>query len=667
MYNEGSFRFFFDNMKQLVFLMEVREDEFYYKNMNQSAIEIYGRELIGQPLKKLTNKGLYEYIVHYYQIVKETKEPTTYRDVNIFNKSKEAYETALTPIWDQEEQTMYILAVTSHINNQREKEENFALIESFLEHTSDTIIIFSADETVVRVNAAFEHMFGFNRSEVIGMKHSELPVLSKDVCYQSQTVPAKVRAGQSMTINEEMRITKDGQAIPVSINYSPIYNSRGEVVAYSSIYRDITPLKQLEAEVEKGKEKYKSLFTHHNSGVCIVDLNGQLIKVNEALEKMTGHSAEQLKSLSYHMLIKKFSVVFHTDKHSNIFDGETHRGEITMRNEGGEKMFVTYSIVPIVVDENVTGLFIVLQDHTKETEATMLLTKTMKDLENMKHALDESAIVVSVNKKGYVTYVNDMFVDISGYSEDEAIGSYYGDVGLNTEHEELLRTIRGGSVWRGEVANRNKYGQIYWVYKAVVPLKNLEGDIVEYISVHTDITERKHMENQLHFEAFHDGLTKLPNREMLYQNVNKAISKGTPGFVLLFLDCDNFKQINDTYGHQVGDEFLIKYSQHLQKTIRSTDAIYRLGGDEFIIVLQDTNPLKEDQVHKLIQRIQENLQELWQVDKYELNVTTTIGVAMYPTDGTTVQELIECADIALYEGKRAGKNNVTVYDDEQLE
>ncbi|MCG3056115.1 GGDEF domain-containing protein, partial [Escherichia coli] len=107
--------------------------------------------------------------------------------------------------------------------------------------------------------------------------------------------------------------------------------------------------------------------------------------------------------------------------------------------------------------------------------------------------------------------------------------------------------------------------------KTVVPLKNIEDEIIEYISVHTDITERKLMEEQLEFEAFHDSLTGLPNREMLYQNLNNLIEKGTSGLVLLFLDCDNFKQINDTYGHQVGDEFLVQYAQLLQRTIRSTD------------------------------------------------------------------------------------------------
>ncbi|MBN8250866.1 PAS domain-containing protein [Priestia flexa] len=213
--------------------------------------------------------------------------------------------------------------------------------------------------------------------------------------------------------------------------------------------------------LSKSEKKYRSWITHYNSGVCIVDLNGNLVKVNEALEKMTGYSSQQLKEIPYDELIERFSIVFHTNVNINIFNAEAHRGEITLRNKHGERLYVTSTIVPIIVDEVVTGAFVILHNHTKETEARLLLTKTMKDLENMKYALDESAIVVSIDKEGYVTYVNDMFIEVSDYSKGEAIGAHYGDVGLNTEHEELLHTIREGSVWRGEVANRNKNGQIY--------------------------------------------------------------------------------------------------------------------------------------------------------------------------------------------------------------
>ncbi|WEZ07936.1 PepSY domain-containing protein [Priestia flexa] len=118
--------------------------------------------------------------------------------------------------------------------------------------------------------------------------------------------------------------------------------------------------------------------------------------------------------------------------------------------------------------------------------------------------------------------------------EQSLYDEYYTVEAQGEKVTAAQQTIREGNVWRGEVANRNKNGQIYWGYKTVVPLKNIEGDIVEYIAVHTDITERKRMEKQLEFEAFHDGLTRLPNREMLYQNLNNLIEKGTSGLVLLF-------------------------------------------------------------------------------------------------------------------------------------
>ncbi|MBN8250867.1 PAS domain S-box protein [Priestia flexa] len=142
----------------------------------------------------------------------------------------------------------------SNISDQREKEEDFVLMESFLEHTADTIIISAADEIVVRVNEAFEDMFGFDRNEVMGIKHSELPVIPKNITYQFEKMMVKIKAGESVTINEGIRITKEGKVIPVSINYSPIRNHRGQVVAYSSIYRDITPLKELEIAIEKRKK-----------------------------------------------------------------------------------------------------------------------------------------------------------------------------------------------------------------------------------------------------------------------------------------------------------------------------------------------------------------------------------------------------------------------------
>ncbi|WP_374109836.1 diguanylate cyclase domain-containing protein [Priestia aryabhattai] len=166
----------------------------------------------------------------------------------------------------------------------------------------------------------------------------------------------------------------------------------------------------------------------------------------------------------------------------------------------------------------------------------------------------------------------------------------------------------------------------------------------------------------MHFEATHDSLTGLPNRAMLLKELNKVIEKGQRKsdefFALLFLDCDNFKQINDEYGHHIGDEFLKAYTKRLQSCVRKGDRIYRLGGDEFIIILNVTNGREIEQITR---RIHASLQQTWNVRGYWLRTTTTIGVSIYPEDGESATLLLKNADDALYKGKREGKNNYILY------
>ncbi|MED4253970.1 diguanylate cyclase domain-containing protein [Priestia megaterium] len=226
----------------------------------------------------------------------------------------------------------------------------------------------------------------------------------------------------------------------------------------------------------------------------------------------------------------------------------------------------------------------------------------------------------------------------------------------------MRETIKSGKVWRGELEMWTKHNQLYWVSNTIVPLKDIDGNITYYVSIHNDITEQKALENKLHFEATHDSLTGLPNRAMLLKELNKVIEKGQRKrdefFALLFLDCDNFKQINDEYGHHIGDEFLKAYTKRLKSCVRKGDRIYRLGGDEFIIILNVTNGREIEQIAR---RIHASLQQSWNVRGYCLRTTTTIGVSIYPEDGESAALLLKNADNALYKGKREGKNNYILY------
>lgn len=196
----------------------------------------------------------------------------------------------------------------------------------------------------------------------------------------------------------------------------------------------------------------------------------------------------------------------------------------------------------------------------------------------------------------------------------------------------------------------------------LTPIFNSEGRCTHVFSVTRDITERKKLEDQLHFLAYHDTLTGLPNRRFLLDRLQQAIKDAKryrQGIGVLFLDFDHFKSINDTYGHDIGDQFLQGLAQRLKTCVRHADTIARLGGDEFIVILTAID--SETQVKKVARRIVETLQQPWEIGPHRFQITVSIGISLFPDDGEGIDQLISFADKALYQAKAEGKNRYKFY------
>jgi diguanylate cyclase (GGDEF)-like protein/PAS domain S-box-containing protein len=196
----------------------------------------------------------------------------------------------------------------------------------------------------------------------------------------------------------------------------------------------------------------------------------------------------------------------------------------------------------------------------------------------------------------------------------------------------------------------------------LTPIFNSEGICTHVFSVTRDITERKKLEDQLHFMAYHDTLTGLPNRRLLLDRLQQAIidaKRYHHGIGILYLDFDHFKSINDTYGHDVGDQFLQGLAERLKTCLRHADTIARLGGDEFVVLLTSID--NDTQVEKVARRIVETFQQPWETGPYRFHVTTSIGISLFPQDGEAIDELISHADKALYQAKAEGKNRYRFY------
>jgi len=196
----------------------------------------------------------------------------------------------------------------------------------------------------------------------------------------------------------------------------------------------------------------------------------------------------------------------------------------------------------------------------------------------------------------------------------------------------------------------------------LTPIFNSEGTCTHVFSVTRDITERKRLEDQLHYMAYHDMLTELPNRRKLYDLIDAALTQTQANgkmLAVLYLDCDDFKKINDTLGHDAGDEFLRGISKRLRYCVRDTDILSRFGGDEFIIILPDI--AQEEEVRKIAERIIHSLGQPWLIKRQQISGTVSMGISLYPRDGQEKYELIGRADEALYQAKDLGRNRYKLY------
>jgi diguanylate cyclase (GGDEF)-like protein/PAS domain S-box-containing protein len=255
--------------------------------------------------------------------------------------------------------------------------------------------------------------------------------------------------------------------------------------------------------------------------------------------------------------------------------------------------------------------------------------------------------------------MNPAAMQVAGLTED-AYGKRIEDV-YPEEKAAMLNLMYRKAVQSGVPTHFTSDGNV--VGESILsPVFNKEGVCTHVFSVTRDITERKKLESRLEYLAYHDVLTGLPNRRLLsihLQNALDAAKANNEMVAVLFLDCDHFKQINDTWGHNTGDQLLQMLAERLTSCVREGDTVARLGGDEFIVLL--TKIQSQQQVEKVSKRILQALQQPWESEESTFLCTTSIGIALYPHSATEVDQLLTNADKALYTAKAAGRNQCHFY------
>lgn len=419
---------------------------------------------------------------------------------------------------------------------------------------------------------------------------------------------------------------------------------------------------------------YQSLIENSVDPMLMIRADFTIIGMNPAYEKIFGIQKAEWQGKPYKDLpfVNAANIAQLTEEFErNLTDAPSPEIIIRRRKADGNTAEFSVRYSSIREDSEMRALHIVLRELDSKARLKEELKHTESILESYKEALNYAALVGIWNSDGVIQFVNDNFKGTTGYEREELLGNFISSIGrtviTDEEFDAISQIVKSGRIWRGELKGRKKNGGIFWVDTTVIPLPKSTGKEDQLLSIMFDVTDRKNMEEKLAFMAYHDNLTQLPNRLSVYEKflgLSKQADRHHENIAVIFADGDNFKEVNDLYGHGVGDEFIYQFGQAIQRGIRSHDIVARVGGDEFLIVLTHLDSRHpKDGVVLTIDRIKQQLKNGWTIEDSYFSPTSSMGIAFYPQDGANMDELVNKADQAQYEAKRDGKNRVLFYQD----
>jgi diguanylate cyclase (GGDEF)-like protein/PAS domain S-box-containing protein len=309
------------------------------------------------------------------------------------------------------------------------------------------------------------------------------------------------------------------------------------------------------------------------------------------------------------------------------------------------------------------------QSNTQLEERAAALTRALQEadrsyaeLSTYMQAIDQHAQVTVVELDGRIAQVNDKFCEVSGYRREELSGRDYRllNSGLHPDFffADLWKAVGRGEIWRDEICNRTKDGALYWLDTTIVPLKDEQGKPVRYISVSIDVTRQKEAELRISELAGRDGLTGLPNRNLLLDRLRQALARDRDEgskTAVIFIDLDDFRSVNNMLGSDAADRVLNEAASRLSDSVRAQDTVARLGGDEFVVVLPGMRDA--EQTLDLVRQIMAALREPYVIADTHCMITASLGVALCPDDGADEGTLLKRSDIAMHHVKANGRDN----------
>lgn len=526
--------------------------------------------------------------------------------------------------------------------------------------TPDIAVIMKVEEGLtfryVNANPAAFSSYGIERSY---LNQTVANVHSRD--YAEQLTKYYTKAVLSGEPVEFINIPEYLKNITNRVTATPIFLD-GVCTHVFVLVQNISEQRKMEKKLANAEKQYQSLIHHNPDAIYLCDTEGILTMTNPAGESLLGYASDYL--IGKHVL--RFVPNIEMKKFLKGLDDISHQESVTFEsyaiNRFHERIDVTVKLVPSVVDGTIEGIFCIVKDISEQKK----LYRELQLNEQLHRLITENVtdVICLMDSTGVVQYASPSYQKALGVDPAWYVGQQ-GRVLIHPEDRAKVlnrfsRALRTGVPSTVEYRKGLEDEQNYvYVETTLIPILS-EDDIKHMLAVSHNISKRLKHEQALNQLAYTDPLTKLPNRRGLRRQIMEKISsrRGASPYALLFLDVDNFKGINDTFGHQFGDKFLVEIATRIRQGIREEDTVFRFAGDEFCVFLNETT---KTEAATIAQRIIDAIQAPVRIDNMVIETTTSIGIALASNRAMGFKSLITMADKAMYEAKRNGKGKFMFY------
>ncbi len=569
-------------------------------------------------------------------------------------------------IYDTTGRPVRMTGIAVDIDDRKAADERLLSQAAALQAAANAIVLTDNQGTILRVNPAFTQMTGYAADEAIGKNPRLLKSGKQDSAFYTN-MWATITAGNAWH-GELTNRRKDGSLYTEEMTIAPVRSEAGAISHYVAIKQDITQRKLAERALQDAEQKYRRIFENTVVGIFQTTLEGEFLSVNPALALGAGYDSPE-------------DFLGHVHSTAQLYVGQKCRDELRdlvrtqrvvkdfeaeLKAKDGSKRWVSID-VGATPDREGTNFHLegTVQDITQRKRAE----EALHTAEQKYRSIFENAVlgIFQTTLEGEFLSVNPALARMAGYDSPEdfcASVPCTAQLYIDPKRREQLRELIVAQklVHDFEVEFKTKEGGKRTTSVNVRVTPDRDGTNFHLEGTVQDITERKAAEAQVQFLAYYDALTGLPNRTLLRDRILVALAgarRHREKVALLFLDLDHFKTINDSLGHSIGDQLLKEVAERLKKLTREPDTVARLGGDEFLVLMTDINETAEAVL--VAERIVDAMAAEFVIQGHLLNVSCSLGISIFPDDGEEAEALFKNADLAMYDAKEHGRNNVRLF------